>query len=28
VELHGDAKALYPVEWLEGFVHPYSHWRW
>ena len=28
VSLHGDAKALYPVEWLEGFVHPYAHWRW
>jgi len=28
VSLHGDAKALYPVEWLEGFVHPYTHWRW
>jgi len=28
VALHGDAKALYPVKWLEGFVHPYAHWRW
>ncbi len=26
--LNGDAKALYPVEWLEGFVHPYRHCRW
>ncbi|MCM8808130.1 MAG: hypothetical protein NC926_09390 [Candidatus Omnitrophica bacterium] len=26
--LHGDEYALYPINWLEGFVHPYSHWRW
>jgi len=28
--LHGDDKALYPIDWLEGegFVHPYLHFRW
>ena len=26
--LHGDDNALYPINWLEGFVHPYLYWRW
>jgi len=26
--IQGDRFALYPVEWLEGFVHPYDYWRW
>lgn len=26
--LHGDAETLYPIMWLEGFVHPYDHHRW
>jgi len=26
--LQGNTDELYPEVWLEGFVHPYSHWRW
>ena len=28
MKLQGDSKSLYPVEWREGFVDPYDHWRW
>ena len=28
VSLHGDSQKLYPVQWLEGFVDPYTHQRW
>ena len=28
MKLQGDSKGLYPVEWREGFVDPYDHWRW
>ncbi len=24
----GDTITLYPINWMEGFVHPYSYWRW
>jgi len=23
-----DAATLYPINWHEGFVNPYDHWRW
>jgi len=26
--LQGDTEALYPMEWLEGFVHPYLMMQW
>jgi len=26
--LQGDDFTLYPINWIEGFVHPYLHWRW
>jgi beta-galactosidase len=26
--LQGDEYGLYPINWLEGFVHPYTYWRW
>jgi len=26
--LQGDNFSLYPINWLEGFVNPYLHWRW
>ena len=26
--LHGDKETLYPMEWLEGFVHPYLLVQW
>ena len=26
--LQGDNYSLYPIDWLEGFVNPYLHWRW
>ena len=26
--LQGDAEALYPMDWLEGFVHPYLMMQW
>ena len=28
LQLQGNDKQLYPVEWKEGFVHPYDNWRW
>jgi len=26
--LQGDREMLYPMEWLEGFIHPYTMMQW